>query len=294
MTSNKTSFHLQALVEAFADPIFVMSEQGDYLDVLGGKDSRYYADGEALIGKNYKEALKSDFLIEQFLRTIKKSLEHGGLETIEYQINNDDLNFVKITEETKIHSSGKQWYEARIYPLNEDVYGQKAVIWLAFNITDKKNQEDMIASLSTTDKLTGTYTKNYFLEILAEDLKISKLNKSNLFLFTIDITNYREIFHRLGYSALDKLMIFIVNVLHHTFKDFGRIARLETNLFIVSVEGSKLIDMRSLEKKILDDLDHKTIENLAINLKSSVCEYNSNHKNIHDFLGEALRSLSSK
>ncbi len=48
----KMHSHIEAIANAMPDPIFVMGQDGTYLDVIGGQERTLYADGHSLIGKN--------------------------------------------------------------------------------------------------------------------------------------------------------------------------------------------------------------------------------------------------
>ena len=54
---NKHHSHLEAIANAMPDPIFIMGQDGTYLDIVGGSDRSLYADGSQLIGKNYRDVL---------------------------------------------------------------------------------------------------------------------------------------------------------------------------------------------------------------------------------------------
>lgn len=54
--------HIEAIANAMPDPIFVMGQDGTYLDVIGGSDRSLYADGHPLIGKKYDDVLPEKWL----------------------------------------------------------------------------------------------------------------------------------------------------------------------------------------------------------------------------------------
>jgi len=126
---------LNAIVRALPDIAFILDDQGLYRDVFGGLDSRLYHRGQRLIGKHMHEVLPAE-VADRFLSLVKKSIETGSLQTVEYPLNADQLN-----TNPKDGPDGNLWFEARIMPMGPQVFDRPAVIWLALNITARKRLE---------------------------------------------------------------------------------------------------------------------------------------------------------
>ncbi len=116
---------LQQFLQAFPDAVFVMDEDGRYLDVIaGGDQSLLYDDVETLLGQRYHDVLPAD-TADRFLDTVRRALATGEQQRIEYQLD------VK---------RGRRWFEARVGPLDTQS-ATRTVFWIARDITERKRRE---------------------------------------------------------------------------------------------------------------------------------------------------------
>jgi diguanylate cyclase (GGDEF)-like protein len=229
--------HLEAIANAMPDPIFVMGYDGTYLDVIGGQERTLYADGHALIGKNYFDVLPEK-MAQRFLNVVQKAIETKRLVEIEYQLANEEVNGIEADNAPK----GGQWYEARIYPLEEDIYDQPAAIWLAINITKRKHMEEQIEHLSTTDPLTGLYNRDFFLQLVDEELKKSEIENAPLSFAKIDLDCFKRVTDLYGLEVGDKAMSMAALAIQKTAGDLGYIGRLSCDQFMILFPEVKVVD----------------------------------------------------
>ena len=171
-----------------------MGQDGTYLDIVGGQERTLYADGSSLIGKTYQDVLPEK-MAERFLKVVQRAIASSSLQEIEYQLANNEVNGVESGP------LGGQWYEARVYPIESDTYGQPAVIWLAINITSRKYMEEQIEHLSSTDPLTNLYNRDFFLDLVDEEINKAKLNNKAISLIKIDLVSSVNYFGR-SYSLI--------------------------------------------------------------------------------------------
>ncbi|HEY9017699.1 PAS domain-containing protein [Thiomicrospira sp.] len=118
-----------ALLDSLPDMIFVYDETGTYLDVKGGKDSQHYSQTHSLVGKSVHDVLsKAD--AHRIVAHIGYAIELQGVVEFEYEIDHYSL----------YPDSGlnKQWYRARIRPLDASIYNTPAVVCMVSNITREK------------------------------------------------------------------------------------------------------------------------------------------------------------
>ena len=248
--------HLEAIANAMPDPIFVMGYDGTYLDAIGGKERTLYADGHALIGKNYFDILPEQ-MAQRFLNVVQKSIDMQRLVEIEYQLANDEINGI----DSQNAPQGGQWYEARIYPLAEEIYDQPAAIWLAINITQRKHMEEQIEHLSTTDPLTGLYNRDFFLQVVDEELKKSEINQTPISFAKIDLDCFKRVTDLYGLEIGDKAMAMAALAIQKTVGDLGYIGRLSCDQFMIL-----LPDMRAVDAFRVVELAQKNITAQKIQL----------------------------
>jgi PAS domain S-box-containing protein len=123
---------LRELTTAFPDVAFIFDENGRYLEVLSGPgtgDLRTVGQ-ERLVGKHFHDVFPAS-KADRFLDHVRTTLETGGVETIEYRAETNQ---------------GERWYEGRTAPLGDTIDGQEAVVWVARDVTDRRENERELAA----------------------------------------------------------------------------------------------------------------------------------------------------
>jgi len=115
----------ERFVEAFPDVVFVIDDEGRYVDVIAsGQDSLLYDDPAELLGNQFHDLLPAE-TADRFLGAVRDALESGEQQRIEYQLE---------------VQSGTRWFEARVGPL--DAGGDtRTVFWIARDVTARKRRE---------------------------------------------------------------------------------------------------------------------------------------------------------
>lgn len=260
MTENiqKLSSHLEAIANAMPDPIFVMGQDGTYLDVIGGQARSLYADGQSLIGKSYHEVLPKQ-MADRFLKVVQRAIASNHLNEIEYQLADAEVDGI----DSKRPTEG-QWYEARVFPIDSDVYGQPAVIWLAINITNRKYMEEQIEHLSSNDPLTNLYNRDFFLGIVDEEINKAKLNNQPMSLSKINLDCFKRITDAYGHEMGDKAILTAAHAIENVVGKLGYIGRLSCDQFMIVLPEVKAVDAFRITK-----LAQETISGQKIKLEDT-------------------------
>ncbi len=253
MTESTTSSHLEAIANAMPDPIFVMGEDGTYLDIIGGQERSLYADGSSLLGKTYHDVLPEE-VANRFLNVVQRAINSNSLQEIEYQLANNEIEGVK--EGPK----GGQWYEARVYPIKEGAYDQPAVIWLAINISSRKHMEEQLEHLSSKDPLTDLYNRDFFLGLVDEELNKARLNNQALSLIKINLDCFKRITDAYGHEAGDKAILASTHAITSVINDLGYIGRLSCDQFMIMLPEIKAVDAFRIAKLAQETISAQTIK----------------------------------
>ncbi|WP_300669941.1 PAS domain-containing protein [Desulfoluna sp.] len=126
---------VDAAVAAFPDPVFILDRQGRYLDVFGGTERSLYDDPTYLLGKTLHDVLPGD-VADHYLEMIHRTLDTETIQVVEYSLSAEDVK-----RSPKDGPSGRQWFQGRISPFRVGDEVSDHVLWVAINISEKKQAE---------------------------------------------------------------------------------------------------------------------------------------------------------
>ena len=256
----------KSTASALPDPVFIIDKNGRYLDVIGGQERSLYHSPDFLIGKDLYSVLPLD-LANIFLETISDSIETDSLKVLEYQLGPEDVRGT-----TADGPDGKQWFEGRVYPIKDQADEISSVIWMAINITRRKNLEKRLKDLSEKDPLTGAFNRRYFMQVFERAYTISKRYKNPLSVLVLDIDNFKSINDTFGHEAGDTVLKALVDFYQMSFRDADLFARLGGEEFIVMLSNTPTLGAAIIAERIRDGV-HKipvTLANETVNVSISI------------------------
>ncbi|NIV01038.1 MAG: PAS domain S-box protein, partial [Phycisphaerae bacterium] len=118
---------LSAIVHALPDIVFVINEQGYYLDILTDHEKLLHGRKEDLKGRCFHDVFpceQADF----FLDLVQRTIETGQSQIFEY-----DLKL----------SDGLRWFEGRTALLHVTIEGRRCIVMVLRDITDRKRAEKL-------------------------------------------------------------------------------------------------------------------------------------------------------
>ena len=123
-----TAARLHAITQAIPDVLLVLDAQGRYVEVLSPNDATLVASAPELVGKRLHDVLPAE-QAERFMQLIRDTLQSGQTHSVEYEMQT---------------LSGLRQFEGRTQPLGVQVDGQAAVVFLALDITKRKQAESAL------------------------------------------------------------------------------------------------------------------------------------------------------
>ncbi|WP_110960131.1 EAL domain-containing protein [Acidovorax sp. ST3] len=123
-----TAARLHAITQAIPDVLLVLDAQGRYVEVLSPNDSALVASAPVLVGQRLHDVLPAE-QAERFMALIRDTLQSGQTHSVEYEMQT---------------LSGLRQFEGRTQPLGVQVGGQAAVVFLARDITKRKQAESAL------------------------------------------------------------------------------------------------------------------------------------------------------
>ena len=116
---------MHAILHALPDILFLLDEDGKYIEVMSGNEEKLYQDKEQLLGKTLHDVFPqtdADF----FLKVITQAIDSNRLVVVNYEIN---------------VQSGMHTFEGRVMPANYKIDGKRTAVFLAIDVTDRRESE---------------------------------------------------------------------------------------------------------------------------------------------------------
>lgn len=239
---------LSSVMNTIADPIMVVDEEGRYLEVFGGTDRSLYDDGRPLKGKMVSEILTKEFG-QFFVNQVRHTIATGTLNVFDYRLDTQTVNLPIFDG-----PGGTQWFEARMYPLEQPIEGKRAVVAMIINISERRALHRRLHELSYKDPLTGLYNRRYFLE----QVNVHFLEKNSIHLMFGDIDHFKAINDRYGHLAGDEVIRELAAILQSILGETTTICRLGGDEFIAALVNSTDEQALELAEKVRSTVeDHR-------------------------------------
>lgn len=192
---------LLEILTALPDPAFVLTESGRYAMTLGGTDTRYYHSGTQLLNLTLHDvmpATKADW----FLKEIRRALQDQRLHILQYSLSDSEVKGL----DGEPGPREELWFEASIQPISSLIDGERAVIWVARNITESHQLRLKLQQQAELDELTGTYNRRKLMEILRGQLSGFQRYKHPFALIILDVDYFKTINDRFGHLIGDEVL----------------------------------------------------------------------------------------
>jgi formate hydrogenlyase transcriptional activator len=141
-----------AIARALPDLVFVVDEEGRYMDILTAHDHLLYRSAEALKGRRFHDIFTPS-QADRYLQVVQTTLRTGETQVLEYEL---DV------------PAGARWFEGRTAVIPAPLQGRQCVVFVARDITDRKRAEELenqvlwlreeLKSGQNVGELTGTST----------------------------------------------------------------------------------------------------------------------------------------
>jgi PAS domain S-box-containing protein len=118
---------LAAIVSALPDLVFVVDEDGRYLEILTSREELLYRAPAEMKGRRFHDILPGP-TADTHLQLVRRTLETGASQVLEYSLE---------------VQAGERWFEGRTGLLGVEIENHRAVAFIIRDITDKKRAEEL-------------------------------------------------------------------------------------------------------------------------------------------------------
>jgi diguanylate cyclase (GGDEF)-like protein len=279
-----------AVIDALPDPVFILTESGRYAGIVGGKDTRFYHDGSVLVNHTLHEVLpreKADWFLDQ----IRQTLEEDRLRSVEYNLGGEEVEGL----DTEQGPAGMLWFEGRIQPLTSLYGGERAVVWVARNITERYQLESRLRDLSEHDELTGLYNRRKLLDELNHRYGEFRRYQHQTSLLMIDVDNFKNINDNFGHLAGDQTLVHIARQCRIALRESDQLARYGGEEFAAILPNSDLCAAETVAERIRNLIASESkfpIEDVSgITVSIGVCQFHDTDSNEETILRRTDEAL---
>lgn len=252
------------MLSALPDPVFVLTESGGYAALIGGKDRQHYHNGEHLVDFSLYDVLpsaKADWFLEQ----INITLAQNQLRVVEYGLCGSDVDGL----DTGLGPEGEIWFEGRIQPLSMLIKNERAVVWVACNITRRHQLEAKLQHLSETDELTGAYNRRKLLNGLSLSLDTYKTQQTPAVMVLMDVDYFKSINDTFGHLDGDKVLRGIASHARKNLREGDLFARFGGEEFALLLPNTVLAEAEIIVERLRESIAQSSFL-LGENLKVTV------------------------
>ncbi|MGN4999444.1 GGDEF domain-containing protein [Aeromonas sp. 61P] len=185
---------LYEVMAQLPDPVFILSEDGYYVEYIGGVEQQSYQDGNPLAGKQLRDVLPETMAL-WVMAQVALALDSGQVQVVKYDLAASEVGGI----DAGVGPQGMQRFEGKIAPLPSLYDGKRAVAWVTRNITRQFELQQRLQHQSETDQLTGLHNRRYFFEHCQQ----VRGNEAPCGLLMLDIDHFKQINDRFGHRQGD-------------------------------------------------------------------------------------------
>ncbi len=151
-----------------------------------------------------------------------------------------------------------------------------SVTVISKDITKLKSMEAKLKALSLTDKLTGLYNRRGLFALVEQLFKLSKRQKTGMFMLYADIDNLKEINDTWGHKEGDLVIIDMANILKMNYRDSDIVARIGGDEFVVvpvGTDGDNIEEITARLQKSIQVHNAKVNRSYKLSLSAGIAYY---------------------
>ncbi len=241
----------RSLVESTDDSIYLVDRNYNYIFMNKTHMSRLCLLEKKFEGLAYSE-LHNPEETRLFIEKIEKVFTTGESSRHEYKSMRDNRYFFQTFSPVK-EKNGKIG----------------AVTVVSKDITQLKNMEEKLRTLSLTDELTGLYNRRGFQTLIEMQFSIASRYKKGIYLLYADLDGLKTINDTYGHQEGDKALIETANLLKSNYRKSDIIARIGGDEFVVVPVGTSKDNVKIINTRLQKAIDsfndkRKLVYNLSL------------------------------
>ncbi|WP_413282891.1 GGDEF domain-containing protein [Vibrio sp. MA40-2] len=274
----------ETIIASLPDLVFILTESGRYAAVLGGKSAEQYHDGSSLEDSKLMDVLPLS-KAAWFIDRIKQTLSANKLMIFEYSLAASDVESIRSSS----GPIGELRFEGRVTPLKSLRYGERAVVWVARNITKRYQLEQKLVYQAEVDPVSNAFNRRKLFKCIDEAFEDFQTDKENISFLLLDIDDFKQINDEFGHQAGDRVirrLAKLCNLEIGANDIFGRIGGDEFGIiYRRTIEASLALGER------LNQLLVSTSSDIGISLSIGVSQFEDSDTSIEQIYHRADLAL---
>lgn len=253
----------RAIIRAIPDLLFIIDNDGYFIDFSAGDESLLIIPKEAFIGKSIFEVMQKEISKEAYEK-MQAVFKFGIMEKFEYKL---DI------------SNKELYFEIRMVKNNE-----KEILAISRNVTERKKAEKELQYLIYHDQLTGLYNRRFFEEEL---IRLDVENSLPLSIVMADVNGLKLVNDSFGHAIGDELLKKVVQVMKKGFRKDDIIARLAGDEFVVLLPNTNMNETEQIIRNVNALASKEKVGTMDISVSFGFETKNNKEDNIKDILKKA-------
>jgi diguanylate cyclase (GGDEF)-like protein/PAS domain S-box-containing protein len=131
----------------------------------------------------------------------------------------------------------------------------EAVTVVSKDITNRKDMEEKLRTLSLSDELTGIFNRRGFFAMAEQQLKFANREKKGILIVCVDLDYLKIINDELGHQTGDLALIETAKVLKKTFRESDIVSRVGGDEFVVLAQETSETNLESITTRLRENLN---------------------------------------
>ncbi len=163
------------------------------------------------------------------------------------------------------------------------------------DITRRKELEDELKRLATTDPLTGTNNRRHFMTLGAREMSRALRGVNQLSVLMLDIDHFKRINDTYGHPGGDEVLCRVVDQISRSIRHMDVLGRLGGEEFAVLLPSSDLAMALTIANRLRESAAELNVpwqgEIIRFTMSIGVATYSGSEASLEDLMGRADKAL---
>ncbi len=190
------------------------------------------------------------------------------------------------------------WESISIAPVLNERDELVAFVGISMDISERKQMEQRLHELASTDPLTGLFNRRHFMSEVESQLAYSKRYGAPLSILIIDIDHFKQLNDSGGHALGDKAILKFAEIARETMRVVDIFGRMGGDEFAIALPDTMGSEALVLAQRLKERISQVTIQNdthasqmtISIGLSTYLSQANSD-ESVHSLLRRADQAL---